>query len=455
MKRVHWLGIVLSATAAIGLLSAFPKTTGIAAIQPPRQAPKYVVLGWNNLGMHCYDPDFSNLLILPPYNTLVAQVIKVGEPPRVVTSGVIVEYSFPDNTYSVNGPGVAPGRPDKSNFWTYAQKLFGLSDPLPPNVGLTGKGLSGTMDLAKDGGAYFVAEGIPLTNVLDRDAATGKSYPFQKALITVKDASKPSVVLAQLTVVAPVSTELMCANCHSDAGDATTGAMVPEHAVTPTGKVETNILAIHDKINGPITVDGVFSDNYTTYLSGTPQYSLLPLAEHQPVLCASCHNDNALGIHPNIAGVKDLSNAMHGNHNPNVAPDISPDTTGCYNCHPGPNTQCLRDTMSQNFSIGCVDCHGDITKVAQNPSPWNIEPKCGQTGCHGAGYGTTLPLYRESKGHGGVYCEGCHDSTHAIATSRETNDTTKFLQLQGHSGTLRDCTVCHLTNKPGMFKHME
>jgi len=65
------------------------------------------------------------------------------------------------------------------------------------------------------------------------------------------------------------------------------------------------------------------------------------------------------------------------------------------------------------------------------------------------------PLYRESKGHGGIYCEGCHDSTHAVATSRETNDTIKFLQLQGHSGTLRDCTVCHFSNKPGMFKHME
>ena len=65
------------------------------------------------------------------------------------------------------------------------------------------------------------------------------------------------------------------------------------------------------------------------------------------------------------------------------------------------------------------------------------------------------PLYRESKGHGGIYCEGCHDSTHAVATSRETNETIKFLQLQGHSGTLRDCTVCHFSNKPGMFKHME
>ncbi len=55
----------------------------------------YVILAWNNLGMHCYNPDFSDLAVLPPYNTLWAQVIKVGDPPQIVTSGITVEYSFP------------------------------------------------------------------------------------------------------------------------------------------------------------------------------------------------------------------------------------------------------------------------------------------------------------------------------------------------------------------------
>jgi hypothetical protein len=39
-------------------------------------------------------------------------------------------------------------------------------------------------------------------------------YPFQKALITVKDATDLSVTFTELTVVAPVSTELMSANCY-------------------------------------------------------------------------------------------------------------------------------------------------------------------------------------------------------------------------------------------------
>ena len=373
------------AITAAGLITY--KAMADPAASPSKALPQvsgYIVIGWNNLGMHCYSPDFSNLAVLPPYNTLVAQVIKVGDPPQIVNSGVIVEYSFPDNTYSA---GVA-GKPDKTNFWNYVNALFGVNPA--PNVGLTGKGLSGTMDLAPSGDSY-VAEGIPLTDVLDKDAATGVAYPFQKALITVKDASNPGTVLAQLTVVAPVSTELMCANCHDDTMDATT-----RYPITPTGKVETNILALHDYLN---------QDNYATYLSGHPDLlAKTPLMAHQPVLCASCHASNALGT-PVIGNINNLSNAMHGHHNPTSVPDITPDTNGCYNCHPGPTTKCLRDVMSQEEGMGCTDCHGDITKVAQNPNPWLNEPKCGSSGCHGAQYDTLLPLYRESKGHGGMYCE--------------------------------------------------
>lgn len=434
MKRFRWLVVLLFIAVVAAGLTTYKVTADSAAsqIKSPPSGPKYAVLSWNNLGMHCYNPDFRNLAILPPYNTLVAQVIKIGDPPQIVTSGMVVEYSFPDNTYSVG----RLGRPDKTNFWKYAKDLFGVS--LAPNIGLAGKGLAGTMDKAPDGD-YFVAEGIPLTNIRDQDAVTKKPYPFQKALITVRDASNSTKILTQLTVVAPVSTELMCANCHADDMDATTRYFP---AVQPTGKLETNILALHDYLN---------AGNYAQYLSGRPDLlAKTPLMDHQPVLCAGCHGSNALGT-PVVGNIKNLSNAMHGHHNPANAPDITPDTQGCYNCHPGPNTQCLRDTMSQNYAANCTNCHGTITTVAQNPNPWLAEPKC--SNCHGAGYDTSLPLYRQSKGHGGVFCEGCHDSTHAIAPSREYNDTIKFIELQGHSGTLRECTVCHATKPAGMFGH--
>lgn len=38
-------------------------------------ATNFAVVGWNNLGMHCMDADFSVFAILPPYNTVNAQLI--------------------------------------------------------------------------------------------------------------------------------------------------------------------------------------------------------------------------------------------------------------------------------------------------------------------------------------------------------------------------------------------
>ncbi len=54
-------------------------------------------------------------------------------------------------------------------------------------------------------------------------------------------------------------------------------------------------------------------------------------------------------------------------------------------------------------------------------------------------------LYRLSKGHGGVMCEGCHNSTHAIWPNQNpfANDNIAADQLQGHHGTLIECGTCH------------
>lgn len=357
----------------------------------------YVVLGWNDLGMHCYNRDFQDLAVLPPYNTLWAQVIKRGDPPEIVTQGVRVEYYFPDNTFSAG----------KSNFWTYAQDLFNLPEPLPDNIGLTGKGLAGDMEVKSD---HFVAEGIPLTEYTDSDPTT--RYPYQLAEIVAYDASSNNE-LASLTVVAPVSTEMRCDYCHDDGGVENIS----------TGRVETNILTLHDKQN-----DDEYPDAYPGLLM-----------DNRPVLCADCHASNALGKE-GVYGIPSLSRAMHEKH----AGKVNNDLTGCYNCHPGPTTQCLRDVMSTDHNMDCIDCHGNMENVAQNPQPWLMEPTCGQSGCH-TDITQDAALYRNSKEHGGIYCAACHDSPHAIAPSREANDSLKFFQLQNANGPINTCTVCHLT----------
>jgi hypothetical protein len=373
--------------------------------QAPQPAPQYVVLGWNDLGMHCYNKDFKDLAVLPPFNNLWAQVVQVGDPPVVITSGITVEFFFADNTYSVG----------KSNFWTYDLQLFGHD--LPDNVGLTGTGLAGPMTLNGD---HFEADGIPLTEF--NDSAPMTPNPYQLATIVVKQAGS-GVELTRAQVVAPVSTEMHCDTCHYDNG--------PGNDDIATGVVEQNILTKHDEEN---------SGNYPPGHTGL-------LMNRRPILCAECHSSNALGA-PGVPGLPSLSNAMHEQHDGKV-----PDTlNGCYSCHPGPQTKCLRDVMSQSVSkMDCIDCHGTMYRVSRNPNPWLNEPRCDNVICHGSGYSQDQPLYRKSKEHGGVYCEGCHDSTHAIAPSREPKDAIKFMALQGHNGPLDKCTTCHVSwpTQPG------
>ncbi len=260
--------------------------TGKADGESPQPIESYVVLGWNDLGMHCYNKDFQDLAVLPPFNTLWAQVIRVGDPPEVVTTGLKVEYSFPDNTYSVG----------KSNFWTYDEQLFGVN--LPDNVGLAGFGLSGEMQAAGD---HFEAVGIPLTEFRDGETAP---YPYQLAELVVKQDPGGNEV-ARLTVVAPVSTEMHCETCHSD-GD--------QEGIA-TGRVETNILTLHDE------------ENLEKYPAGDDT----PLMSRRPVLCAECHSSNALGK-PGLPGIPSLSKAMHEKHDGEVQDSLD----GCYSCHPGP-----------------------------------------------------------------------------------------------------------------------
>ena len=58
-------------------------------------------------------------------------------------------------------------------------------------------------------------------------------------------------------------------------------------------------------------------------------------------------------------------------------------------------------------------------------------------------------LYRLSKGHSGLACQTCHGSTHAewpVQPESGTyiaNDNMAAIQMQGHAGTITECTACH------------
>jgi hypothetical protein len=407
-KMVIGLGIFLLAGVIGSLISGkgMASLYYLPAIFNSNNKSGYVVLAWNDLGMHCYNRNFQDLGVLPPFNNLWAQVVKVADPPQIITTGIEVTYEFPNNTNSVS----------KSNFWTYAKQLFGLASPLPDNIGLTGKGLKGTLDLDGD---HFKADGIPLTEF--QDTAPTTPYPYQLATVIVRDA-QTKAELARTITVAPVSTEMHCDTCHKDNG-------VASPAIA-TGRVETNILTLHDQRN---------QGDYPTGHKGA-------LMGRRPVLCAECHASNALGA-PGAGDVPNFSKAMHRRHS--GLPSLPNTMDSCYQCHPGPNTQCLRDTMFKE-GMTCIDCHGTLAQVSQNPNPWLNEPRCDT--CH-----TSIildqPLYRHSTGHKGIRCAACHDSPHAIAPTNQGNDAIKFLGWQGKNGPLSKCTVCHLTQPTKSMPH--
>jgi hypothetical protein len=66
-----------------------PPPTGLPADLPPAQPlGRFVAFAWNNLGMHCFQQEFSMFLVLPPYNVFWTQVVARGDDPAIATRGL-------------------------------------------------------------------------------------------------------------------------------------------------------------------------------------------------------------------------------------------------------------------------------------------------------------------------------------------------------------------------------
>src|SRR5690348_6281443 len=87
----------------------------------PSHGANAQVLGWNNLGMHCMDSDYSVFSILPPYNTIEAQLIVGGL--LVTNGGYTVTYqAVGDPAGSFNSTSAGKG-----NFYRFALPLYGAN----------------------------------------------------------------------------------------------------------------------------------------------------------------------------------------------------------------------------------------------------------------------------------------------------------------------------------------
>lgn len=501
-----------------------------------------VVLAFNDLGMHCADLGSYPFSILPPFNTLNAQVVRKGSRgnnrPLILNDNQIkLRYSASSNTSDPVGPGSINSTSQnfpvgatantalvrKTDFWdvfgtsgkTIAALLFPGLDPMPdeglqtiantdhgrymPGIALpyydnAPQEFSGYSAMQH----WFTAQGIPITSIDDRGQFN--SYPLMR--VQAVDLTSGQV-LATTDAVAPVSTEVDCRDCHTQGEvGADPGARLhgPLYVTAATGDrvaveaaAKHNILSLHD------------FKHETSFV-----------ADNRPVLCASCHRSNALaevGGPGGIPEVDNMSSVMHGFHGrlqvdtagallrdsagepvlidpPGMTGDelvLIPTGDGipmeqnCFSCHPGKITQCFRGAM-YTAQQKCDDCHGDMLAMGGEfplnsghiREPWVDEPKC--SSCHSGhgddpvgklAYDATDPaatpielassrfaenpdtLYRNSlDNHAGIACEGCHGSPHAIWPHRDpnANDNVAAIQLQGHAGSIVECTVCHEPN---------
>ncbi len=429
----------------------------------------YTLLAWNDLGMHCMDEDYSVFSILPPYNTLVAQLIKKGEEPIHIKEGVVLTYeAFPSLKGTINS--FSDG---KTNFWKFVEPLYLRS--LPPNVGLTNTPtVSKTPNLMKFDSKYnwWVAEGIPITPI-DND---GSFNPYPLVKVTAKDSS--GNILAQTVTVLPVSSEMDCKSCHSSTSNYLDAKPKAGWVALsdPIKDYRFNILRLHDQEH-PDAVKNYLSQLQAKGYNYLEEGLEATAKAGTPILCASCHKSNAL---PNsgIEGISPLTSAIHSLHakvkDPITQQELNSinSTSTCYKCHPGTKTNCFRGAMSKD-KISCQDCHGTMSAVGdKGREGWLDEPNC--ESCHQQGkryevavvdrFKGTLreaidnrfavnknvplsgkSLYRFSKGHGELSCMACHGSTHAIYPSSKEEDNLQSIMVQGHKGTIAECTACHNT----------
>jgi hypothetical protein len=381
---------------ALGGCSSSEAPDGGRAVTIPANAMDYVVFAWNDLGMHCLNPTYDEAVILPPYNTVWAQVIRRGNPPQIVTQGLTVEYRIVDNTYSYGKTDTHGGQ--FAQFWDNSQALFGVALAHDQGLNLEDpgihNGLSGTMVLKGD---HFQVNGIPLVPVND----AGVWNPYQVIEVTVKQGG---TVIAQTYATVPTSDEINCARCHG--------------ATDPFG----DVLLKHDQLHG------------TSLVSSTP------------VLCANgtCHTSPALGQSGEGADGY-LSAAIHGAHASRGA--------ACMDCHPGTVTRCSRSLAHTAPDGNCTTCHGSMDQVASSiesgRAPWATEPKCQNAACHVGvdEVDTQTTLYRNATGHHGVSCPVCHDSPHAMYPSREATDNYQPVQYQTTVKTIGSCAVCHASSR--------
>jgi len=450
-----------------------------------------IVMASNDLGMHCACPGAQYMLLLPPFNTLRAQVIErdinndrsgtplvLADPTKIQVVYNIVEN---DDTYLQTQDTYYP-------TWIQMMPRYGFGDAVDTDgkiQGLTGSKLAGEME-AQQADGWWEAVGVPAFPD-ESNASTSQEKimidplggpdrnPYLTGNIKVfaRDpyTGDPTDLLAETNITVPVSFG-GCCDCHLSLAENTPGySRDPESSFQLMGYLHS------------LNASGInFADPTVLNPDKQTEIDNLEPVTPGPVRCSVCHWDPAMGELAAPGGYVNattgatlptsqysFSDVLHRWHveNPNVLaydPDLA---TDCYQCHPSNEVNCYRgqhvnQTIGQdNHPVWCTDCHGDLNqRVAegQMDNPWSEAtlPKCGD--CHqGTGENTSLSAFGgsflKSMAHksDAILCSTCHGSPHALNPSTLAKDNQQNINLQaGYVGqeqgahAIGVCDVCHV-----------
>ncbi len=182
------------------------------------------------------------------------------------------------------------------------------------------------------------------------------------------------------------------------------------------------------------------------------------------MLCSDCHgsmgqvgNDFSKNVSPSKPAAFLLAKDFYTNPNTPRVPWAN--EPGCGSCHTGDAMGSLantantitnrRDVYNNVDNIRLLQAYRTNNAKATPIVPTNkrfAEPVIPAAFNGFANPGAGNPkLYRVSSGHEGVMCEGCHGATHAEWPNGNpnANDNLTASQLQGHTGTIIECSTCH------------
>jgi hypothetical protein len=379
---------------------------------------RFVLLAWSERGLQLVDDPGSPLALFPGGVSLRAQLIRRGETPAVVTTGVTL-------TYRVEDDGATSG-------------------PQP---------LTGAFTPADDS---FVAERLALSPYPRR----GGFDPYP--VVTVEARDERDQVIAQTRVAVAVSTETGCRNCHGGDWRVDGRAGLAEETAN-------NILAVHDRLSdtdlqaraarGPVRCRDCHAG---AEAAGDPARLNLSAAMHGfhanylrgrgAEACALCHPSAADGA---TRGQRDIHASVgldcgscHGTVEDHAVGllkqerEDGKERAGVLMAHLWPQSvESIEQVQPRRPWVNqpdCLHCHADF-QPPETDATFNLWT---------AGADDLFRARTDDSGR--LFCAACHASAHALHPAVNPYgshlDALQPLQYQTNRlplGANRNCALCH------------